>query len=186
MPPKIMRRVAGYHDLRLDGMMDLVIRAQGATVLDVGCNRGLVGFELANNGAELVHGCDYFEDGIKTARELFIDIRNVRSKFEVVDLRNGPNILRAHFMSAYEMVLLLATYHKLKRSMDAEELHELVVYLGQITGHYFAWRGTSDKSEENEEEIVALDRGLAVAGLRRIHTSYISLELGVAAIWERR
>jgi len=186
MTGKIMRWVAGYHDLRLDGMMDLVIRAHGATVLDVGCNRGLVGFELANNGAEVVHGCDYFEDGIKTARELFVDLRNVRSRFEVVDLRDGPNILKAHFMSAYEMVLLLATLHKLKRSMEPESLRELIVYLGQITGHYFAWRGTSDKPEENEDEIIFLDLHLAGVGLRRIHTSYISDALGVAAIWERR
>lgn len=183
---KIMRRVAGYHDLRLDGMMDLVIRARGATVLDIGCNRGLVGFELANNGADLVHGCDNFEDGIKTARELFIDLRNTRSRFEVVDLRQGPSPLRAYFMSAYEIVLLLATYHKLKRSMTPENLTELVTYLGQITGHYFAWRGTSDKPEENEEEIIALDRDLGEVGLTRIHTSYISDALGVAAIWERR
>ncbi len=184
--PKIMRRVAGYHDLRLDGMMDLVIRARGATVLDVGCNRGLVGFELANNGADLVHGCDNFADGIKTARELFIDLRNVRSKFEVVDLTEGPGLLRAHFMSAYEIVLLLATYHKLKRSMSASALADLMTYLGRVTGRYFAWRGTSDKPDDNEEEIVALDRDLGEVGLKRVHTSYISDALGVAAIWERR
>lgn len=181
-----MRRVAGYHDLRLDGMMDLVIRARGATVLDIGCNRGLVGFELANNGADLVHGCDNFEDGIKTARELFVDLRNVRSRFEVVDLREGPRALKRHFLSAYEIVLLLATYHKLKRVMSSDDLSELMIYLGEITGHYFAWRGTSDKPEENEEEIALLDRDLRSAGLRRIHTSYISDALGVAAIWERR
>lgn len=186
MTQKIMRRVAGYHDLRLDGMMDLVIRARGATVLDVGCNRGLVGFELANNGADLVHGCDNFEEGIVTARQLFVDLRSVRSRFEVVDLRQGPASLRAYFMSAYEIVLLLATYHKLKRSMPPNDLSELIQYLGQITGHYFAWRGTSDKPEENEDEIVALDLDLGKVGLQRIHTSYISDELGVAAIWERR
>lgn len=63
---KLMRRVAGYHDIRLDGMLDLVIRARGASVMDVGCNRGLVGFEMANNGATLVHGCDNFAEGIDT------------------------------------------------------------------------------------------------------------------------
>ena len=181
-----MRRVAGYHDLRLDGMMDLVIRARGASVLDVGCNRGLVGFELANNGAEVVHGCDHFEDGIKTARELFVDLRNVRSRFEVVDLREGPPPLKAFFMSAYDIILLLATYHKLKRVMHADALTELIQYLGRATGRYFAWRGTSDKPDENEDEIVSLDRDLGVVGLQRIHTSYISDALGVAAIWERR
>jgi SAM-dependent methyltransferase len=182
---KIMRRVAGYHDLRLDGMMDLVIRARGCSVLDVGCNRGLVGFELANNGAEVIHGCDNYEDGIHTARELFVDLRNVRSQFEVIDLRNGSKAIRPYFMEVYDIVLLLATYHKLKRAMTPDALNELTTYLGRVTMRYFAWRGTSDKPDENEEEMRTLDRDLAPVGLKRVHTSYISDALGVAAIWER-
>ncbi len=181
-----MRRVAGYHDLRLDGLMDLVTRARGASVFDVGCNRGLVGFELANNGAEVIHGCDNYEDGIRTARELFIDLRNVTAQFEVLDLRHGSRAIRPYFMGNYDIVLLLATYHKLKRSMDADDLTELVFYLGKITKRYFAWRATSDKPDDNEDEMMALDRDLHEVGLRRIHTSYISDALGVAAIWERR
>lgn len=180
---KIMRRVAGFHDIRLDGMLDLVVRARGASVLDIGCNRGLVGFEMANNGAEVVHGCDNYADGIKTARELFADLRSVRSKFEVVDLRLGPSVLKEHFVPRYDIVLMLATLHKLRRVMPASALTELVAYLGKCTTHYFAWRGTSDQARENQEEMDCLDRDL---GLKRIHTSYISEELGVAAIWGRR
>ena len=64
----LQRRVAGYHDIRLDGILDLTIRAKGASVLDVGCNRGLVAFEMANNGARVVHGCDNYAPGVETAR----------------------------------------------------------------------------------------------------------------------
>jgi SAM-dependent methyltransferase len=182
---KIMRRVAGYHDLRLDGMMDLVVRARGASVFDVGCNRGLVGFEMANNGAEVVHGCDNYAEGIKTAQELFVDLRAVQSLFAVVDLAKGPSVLKPFFRSRYDIVLVLATYHKLKRIMPANDLTELMIYLGRSTAQYLGWRGTSDKPAENEEEIANLDRDLGKAGLSRIHTSYISHELGVAAIWAR-
>lgn len=181
-----MRRVAGYHDQRLDGMLDLVIRARDATVFDIGCNRGLVGFELANNGATTVHGCDNYEDGIRFARELFADLRNVVSQFEVVDLTMGPDILKSYFFNKYDIVLLLATYHKIKRTMPPHKLTELMVYLADLTGHYFGWRGTSDKQCENEEEMRALDRDLGSRGLKRIHTSYISSELNMAAIWGRR
>jgi SAM-dependent methyltransferase len=181
----IMRRVAGYHDIRLDGILDLVVRARGASVLDLGCNRGLVGFEMANNGAAVVHGCDIEPDCVRTAREVFADLRNVESRFEVVDLAKGPAGLKEHFRRNYDIVLLLATYHKLKRVMKPADLTGLVSYLGSMTEGYFGWRGTSDKHDESLGEMAALDRDLGETGLRRIHTSTISEQLGVAAIWSR-
>jgi SAM-dependent methyltransferase len=183
MTEKIMRRVAGYHDIRLDGILDLVVRARGASVFDAGCNRGLVCFEMANNGATMVHGCDYEPSVINTARELFVDLRNVESQFEVVDLRLGSDALSPLFRPRYDIVLLLATYHKLKRIMPPRDLTALVQYLGRTTRQFFGWRGTSDQHQANQDEIVALDRDLGDVGLRRIHTSTISLELGAAAIW---
>ena len=45
--------------------------------------------------------------------------------------------------------------------------------------------GTSDKPDENEKEIMMLDRDFRECGLRRVHTSYLSSDLGVAAIWQR-
>lgn len=181
----VQRRVAGFHDFRLDGISDLVLRARGKSVFDIGCNRGMVGFEFANNGAAIVHGCDNYEDGIKTAREVFADIRSVQSRFEVVDLAKGPHALSAFAGQTYDIVLCLATYHKLKRIMDPKDLTALVKHFGSWTKGYFGWRATSDKPEENDQEIENLDRDLKQVGLIRIHTSYISTELGVAAIWAR-
>lgn len=182
---KVQRRVAGYHDIRMDGMSDLVLRARGKSVFDIGCNRGMVGFEFAVNGASKVHGCDLYEDGIKTAREVFADLRSVDSRFEVVDLIGGPKALKPFNGNTYDVTLCLATYHKLKRIMPASELTDLIQYFGRWTKGYFAWRGTSDKPAENDDEIKALDRDLGAVGMARIHTSYISAELGVAAIWAR-
>lgn len=181
-----MRRVAGYHDIRLDGILDLVIRAEGARVLDVGCNRGLVGFELANNRARLVHGCDIDADCIGFCRRLFIDLRNVETRFEVVDLTAGAAALDVFGKSAqYDIVLMLATYHKLRRIMPADVLAGLMGRLGQMTARWFGWRATSDKPSENEREMAEIDKALS-GELERIHTSYISHSLGVAAIWARR
>jgi ribosomal protein L11 methylase PrmA len=181
----MQRRVAGYHDIRMDGMTDLVMRARGCSVMDIGCNRGLVAFEFANNGANVVHGCDNFVDGIDTARHLFADFRHVKSRFEVVDLAKGPDALKVFERENYDIVVMLATYHKLKRVMSKEALATLMVHFGRSTKRYFAWRATSDKPQENEQELEALDVDMETAGLQRIHTSYISRSLGVAAIWER-
>jgi hypothetical protein len=183
---KVQRRVAGINNIRLDGITDLTLRAKGKTVFDIGCNRGMVGYQFAENYASIVHGCDIYEDGIKVAREVFADLRSVESRFEVVDLTKGRSALKIFDQSGYDIVLCLATYHKLKRLMPAGELTDLMQFFGNWTKKYFAWRGTSDKPEENEEEMRALDRDLGgKVGLKRIHTSYISADLGVAAIWAR-
>lgn len=182
---KLMRRVAGHHDLRMDGISDLVIRARGMAIMDIGCNRGLVGFEFANNGAALVHGCDNYIEGIATARQLFTDLRNVESRFEVTDLTKGPKALEPFGKTQYDITLMLATYHKLKREMSAGAMGALVKHFGERTSKWFAWRGTSEKANENEGEMLQIDRDLRDVGLKRVHTSYLSHTLGVAAIWER-
>lgn len=180
----VQRRVAGYHDVRMDGISDLVLRAKDMRIFDIGCNRGLVGLEFAQNGAKAVHGCDIFAEGINTAREVFADLRYVESRFEVVDLTGGPKSLDK-FTERYDITLCLATYHKLKRIMKPADLTALMQHFGRWTKLYFGWRGTSDKPDENDEEIAALDRDMKPIGMVRVHTSYISKELGVAAIWSR-
>ncbi len=177
------RRVAGYHDLRLDGISDLLFRAPEASVLDVGCNRGLVSFEFANNGAALLHGCDFYEDGVRTAREIFADLLSIQSRFETVDLTRGPAALKKAFgkdyKSKYDIVLFLAVYHELKREMSDQSLQKLVQHLGERTGRYFAWRGAHPEDDE-------IAPALKKAGLTRIQTSEISDTIGPAAIWARR
>ena len=165
----LARRVAGYHDVRLDGMLDLVIRARGASVMDIGCNRGLVGFEMANNGARLVHGCDNYAEGIETARQLFADLRSVESRFEVVDLSIGGPALKVFGDVRWDIVLMLATYHKLKRVMEPRNLEFLMSTLGDRTNKWFGWRATSDKPAENQPnqqriENVQLPGDLAAIG----------------------
>ncbi len=178
-------RIRGSGLDRLDGLADLYPRMRGAKVFDIGLNRGAVSYDAARAGARLVHGCDIYEEGVKAARGLFADLRDVESCFEVIDLTGGPQALRLFAGMTYDITLCLATYHKLKRVMARDDLTALVKHWGAWTNSYFAWRATSDKPDENDEEIAALDRDLGEVGMTRIHTSYISTELGVAAIWAK-
>ncbi len=177
---KLQRRVAGYHDIRLDGLTDIVTRAPGMRVLDLGCNRGLVGFEMANNGAAVVHGCDIEPDCINVARGVFIDLRSVQSRFEVVDLTKEIPFPGER----YDIVLCIATYHKIKRVMSVGDLSALMVNLGKRTDKFFVWRGNGDQKEA-ESEMAALDRDMRECKLKRVHTSELSLTLGLAAVWAR-
>jgi len=180
---QVRTRGSGFD--RLDGLSDLYPRMRDAKVFDVGMNRGAVSYDAARAGARLVHGCDVYEDGLRAARELFADLRDVESCFERADLTQGPAALNVFRGMSYDITLCLATYHKLKRVMEPRALSELMQHFGRWTNGYFGWRATSDKPDENDAEIAALDRDLGEAGLRRIHTSYISRDLGAAAIWER-
>lgn len=181
----LMRRVAGHHNVRLDGMGDLLLRAPGASVMDIGCNRGMVAYDFALNGATTIHGCDIDKQCILVAREWYADLRAVESKFEDIDLSKGPSSLAPFGNAEWDIVLMLATYHKIKRVMEPKHLSDLIEHFGARTKKFFAWRGTSEKANENEGEMFNLDRDLKMVGLKRIHTSYLSQTLGVAAIWAR-
>lgn len=178
---RLMRRVHGFHDIRLDGIGDLLHRARGATVFDIGCNRGLAGFEFAANGAVRVMGCDIYEDGIIACRHLFCDLRAVQHRFEVVDLTGGEKAIRSAFWKdadlKHDIVLMLATYHKLKRIMPEGDLSALMRFFGKKTAKYFGWRGY-------EDELKRLDKDLGACGMERIQTSKIS-DIQPAAIWKR-
>jgi hypothetical protein len=120
------------------------------------------------------------------ARSIFADIRNKESKFEVVDLvKDGHKFIR-EFHSRYDIVLMLATLHKIKRELPPPALATLLVALGRMTGRYFAWRGTENQHKENGEELALLDTTVGLeCGLNRVVTSTIS-DLGPTAIWRRQ
>jgi len=174
----VEKRVAGRHDVRLNGFSDLLLQAQGMSILDVGCNRGLLSYEFSNNGAKLIHGLDNYEPGIATAREIFADIPQVESQFEVVDLTEGGAAIESAFgknyRDKYDLILLIAVYQKLKRVMSDTELSQLILHLAQRTGRYFAYMGT----HENEMNAI-----MGEAKMEKIHWSKIASWHGSANIY---
>jgi SAM-dependent methyltransferase len=174
------RRVFGIHEIRFDGLSDLLLRARGSSVLDVGCNRGHIGWDFAMNGARLVHGCDIDQPSIQCARMWFSEHPHVESKFEVVDLEKGPTAMRAAFGEQnYDIVLFIGVQHKLKRVMTQANLDVLILCLGKRAQTYFGWNGYA-------EDLAQMDKCLEATGLKRVHTSELVLPGRLAAIWKRR
>jgi hypothetical protein len=52
------------------------------------------------------------------------------------------------------------------------------------TDKFFVWRGNGD-NREGAEEMANLDRDFTGSGFKRVHTSELSLTLGLAAIWAK-
>lgn len=177
--PVDVRGISGSHEDRLSGLRDLLPHALGCTVLDIGMNHGLVGFEFARFGAALVHGCDVYEPGVNAAREIFAGA-GIPSRFEVVDLVQGPQALQSAFgpdyLPRYDIVLFLGIYHKLKEQASDAAIAELVYHLVGRAGRYFVLRTTLF---DELNEIVAS------SGLRKVHFSALSSVVGPMAIWRR-
>jgi SAM-dependent methyltransferase len=175
-----VRRVIGLHSLRWDGLADLILRARGASVFDVGCNRGHISFDFEAHGARLCHGCDNYAAGIAAARHYFAEIPEVESKFEVVDLTGGAAAVTAAFADArYDIVLLIGVQHKLERIMKPGDLNGLITHLGERAITYFAWGGYAN-------QVTQMDDALSIAKLRRVHTSELVLPGRLVGIWKRQ
>lgn len=173
------RRVQGLHDLRFDGLSDLLLRARGRSVLDVGCNRAHTLYDFALNGARLVHGCDIYGPGMAAAQHWFAEVRDCESKFVAVDLSKGPSALQDAFAyNRYDIILMIGVLHKLRREMSAEAVSALMRNLGQRTISYFGWSGY-------QEEVGQLDTDMGWTGLKRVHLSELAGIGHPAAIWQR-
>lgn len=182
--PEIVRpRAQGLDNHRLDGVGDILWRCPGASVLDIGCNRGMVGYEMAQHGAVMVDGVDNYEEGITVARHIFSDMRHVTSRFVVADLSKGVKAFDAAMEGGakhYDIVLALAVFHKLQRQMPNNEFDAMVTEFGKRARSYLVWRG----AWEHLDKINGL---LQAAGLEQAQWSRLSTNKETAAgIWRRR
>lgn len=176
----LVRRVMGIHEIRFDGLSDLLLRAHGCSVFDVGCNRGHVAWDFATNGARLVHGCDIHGPSIQCAKMWFSEHPHVESKFAVVDLTKGKDAIHKAFGEQfYDIVLLIGVQHKLKRTMTHNHLSDLISHLGSRAITYFGWNGYS-------EDLPQMRDALNKVNLQLVHTSELALPGRPACIWKRR
>lgn len=180
-PAQPWRGILGYHTDRLSGLHDLLGYAEGKSVLDVGTNNGLIPFQFALRGASLIHGCDIDGPAIDAARVIFTDVA-VPSRFEVLNLAEGPSALEAAFgkeyRTQYDVVLFLGVYNKLKDQTSTVAIAELVRHLADRTREYFVARSIPEYLQE-------MAPMLAEAGLRRVHFSDLSPTVGPLEAWRK-
>lgn len=123
---------------RLDGIEHLLVEADGKSVLDLGCNRGLVLYEFAVHGASKVLGVDKNAQAIATARHLFDDVTTCRWSFEHRDLIYGtPD-------ETFDLVLMLGVYHKVRRVLNQRGM-DVLVRAAVRGAEVFAWNGFEEE-----------------------------------------
>ncbi|TIQ58948.1 MAG: class I SAM-dependent methyltransferase [Mesorhizobium sp.] len=115
---------AGTWDDRLDGLFSCGVKYFGKTILDVGCNMGIVAYEIAKRRPAYIHGIDILKPHTRVARSIFLG-SNVESRFDTMSL--GSRKLQSVLNDRYDIVLLLAVYQHVRRGLGQEEADRIFI-----------------------------------------------------------
>lgn len=123
---------------RLDGLFTCEVDFAGKSILDVGCNAGIIAYEVARHGAKSIHGIDIEADLVFVARTIFLGVP-IDSRFETLDLAASRR-LAAAIVDRYDIVLFLCLYEILREKLGAERTREIVRHLARHCGEVFVAR----------------------------------------------
>ena len=129
----------GYWDDRLAGLVDLKLPLQGAAVLDVGCNMGIIGYELCKSEPGFYHGVERMRVHAFVARMLF---KGVRSEHRIDRINIAKeNVRKKVLHDAYDIVLYLAVHQHLKKQLGEEAANDVFLDLLNRCSGCLVFRG---------------------------------------------
>ncbi len=111
-PWKTYKRFIGNWDFRLAGIFDCGVDFSGKTILDAGCNVGIIDYEIAKKSPAFIHGIDDYPAGIAAARHIFQGL-DVASRFDVADLTNDRR-LRGLLRPSYDVVMFMSVWQHIR------------------------------------------------------------------------
>ena len=117
------KRFKGTWEDRLDGIFSAGVTYTGKSVLDVGCNMGVVAYEISKLRPSSIHGIDVLRPHIETARMIFLG-SPVESRFDCLNL--GSQKLGRILSPQYDIVMLLAVYHHMQDSLGPDKARRVL------------------------------------------------------------
>jgi 2-polyprenyl-3-methyl-5-hydroxy-6-metoxy-1,4-benzoquinol methylase len=93
---------------RLDDLLACEVDYANKTVLDAGCNVGILAYEIAKRGPSFIHAIDGSRPVLDAARLIFRSVETPH-RLDLVDLTDNRR-LRAVLADDYDVVQLLAVY----------------------------------------------------------------------------
>ncbi|WP_169980196.1 class I SAM-dependent methyltransferase [Tautonia rosea] len=170
-------------DDRLRGLMPLIERSAGLSVIDFGAAEGFVARELLRRGASQVLGFELDPGRVAAANELCAPFGP--SRFRVADLSDWHRFRSTHadvIEDGYDIVLYLGLQHHLPCGDRLETLDGAAA----LARRYFAIRTTPSIYEQD-----AIDARLRASGFEPIASTEDAATngrsyLGAARIFERR
>jgi 2-polyprenyl-3-methyl-5-hydroxy-6-metoxy-1,4-benzoquinol methylase len=107
------RKFAGTWATRLENLFEAGVGFGAKSVLDAGCNMGIVGYEICKQGPAFYQGVDILAGHVDVARAVFLGVP-VESRFDAGDLTD-MGVRQALLRPAYDVVLYLAVHHHIRR-----------------------------------------------------------------------
>lgn len=132
---RFKRGFAGTWDDRLDGLFSAKVDYAGKSILDVGCNMGVVAYEISKLKPSSIHGIDIAKPHIETAKML-LSGSPVHARFDRLNL--GSRRLGNILLPKYDIVLLLAVYQHMQRNIGPGKARRVLSNIVRRTSNVVA------------------------------------------------
>lgn len=114
---------------RLDDLLACEVDYRNKTVLDAGCNVGILAYEIAKLGPSFIHAIDGSEPELDAARRILRSVET-SNRVDLVDLADDER-LRAILDPRYDIVQLLAVYQHVQKVRGDKSARRMVATLAE-------------------------------------------------------
>ncbi len=142
---------------RIEDLDACAIDYAGKTVLDAGCNVGILAYEIAKRGVAFIHLLDGSREMLRAAKLIFRAVETPH-RLDLVDLANDRKP-REVLRPGYDIVQLLAVYQHVARARGDRAARRMLATLAErCTGTFVA--------ASNPDFLPAIADTLTASGLR--------------------
>jgi 2-polyprenyl-3-methyl-5-hydroxy-6-metoxy-1,4-benzoquinol methylase len=155
-PPSHGTRVGRPWRQRLEDLLACEVDYAGKTVLDAGCNVGILAYEIAKLGPSFVHAVDGSRPVLNAARLIFRSVETPH-RLDLVNLADDQR-LQAVLEPGYDIVQLLAVYQHVERARGDMVARRMLATLAERCKETFI-------VASNPDYLLAINEVLSAAGL---------------------
>jgi 2-polyprenyl-3-methyl-5-hydroxy-6-metoxy-1,4-benzoquinol methylase len=128
-PPIVGTRVGRPWRQRLEDLLACEVDYRGKTVLDAGCNVGILAYELSKLGSSFIHAIDGSQPELEAARVILRSVE-IPTRVDLVDLADDAR-LRTILDPGYDIVQLLAVYQHVQRGRGDAAARRMLATLAE-------------------------------------------------------
>lgn len=169
-PPITGTRVGRPWRQRLEDLLACEVDYRGKSVLDAGCNVGILAYEIAKLDPSFIHAIDGSQPELDAARVILRAVE-VPTRLDLVDLAEDAS-LRAILDPGYDIVQLLAVYQHVHRGRGDAASRRMLATLAEHCRGTFIAATQPDYLPAITETLLArgfrLERGMQSPATRRV------------------
>jgi len=148
-------KFVGHWPDRLDHLFDMGVAFEGRSVLDIGCNVGVVGYEVCKQNPSLYDGTEVLTPQAMIAEVLFraVEAPSRILRFDIADPARRAQYLRPR----YDVVLYLAVHQHVQAQSGREAAQALAYDLCARCSETLVFRGPHHAVMRSIAEMHGLD-----------------------------